>query len=130
MAIERDGDTVAKVHKALAGIRDRFHIDLAGGELRAKGNFVDHEYEVIATATRLRWCPSAGLRVRETYGVEIGPGEDAALMLAIVVCIDTLRAPRLGRAEPSCCWWPPRPGGPAAEAGSNASRRTGGSTGC
>jgi uncharacterized protein YxjI len=29
-------------------------------------------------------------RVRETYGVEIAPGEDNALLLAVTVCIDAL----------------------------------------
>jgi uncharacterized protein YxjI len=47
MAIERGGHNLATVRKALIGIRDRFSIDLArGGELRAKGNIVDHEYEI------------------------------------------------------------------------------------
>src|SRR3954453_8102975 len=32
MAIERDGRTVATVHKALVGIRDRFKIDIEEGE--------------------------------------------------------------------------------------------------
>jgi len=29
-------------------------------------------------------------RVRDTYGVEIAPGEDEALVLAIAVCVDAL----------------------------------------
>jgi uncharacterized protein YxjI len=29
-------------------------------------------------------------RVRETYGVEIGPGQDDALILAVTVCIDSM----------------------------------------
>ena len=46
IAIERDGATVATVHKALVGIRDRFAIDMEhGADMKAKGNFVDHEYE-------------------------------------------------------------------------------------
>ena len=45
--IERDGQTIATVHKALMGIRDRFAIDIEGGEdLKAHGNIVDHEYEI------------------------------------------------------------------------------------
>ena len=48
MNIEHDGDTVATVKKALiTPFRDRFSIDLeAGGELSAKGNVVDHEFEI------------------------------------------------------------------------------------
>jgi uncharacterized protein YxjI len=32
MAIERDGETIATVHKALVGIRDRFAIDVEAGK--------------------------------------------------------------------------------------------------
>ena len=47
MEIERGGDTVATVKKALIGIRDRFAIEVEhGDDLSAKGNFVDHEYEI------------------------------------------------------------------------------------
>ena len=62
MAIERGGDSLATVQKALVGIRDRFSIDVAGGgELRAKGNFVDHEYEIDRDGRRRsRTCRSAG----------------------------------------------------------------------
>src|SRR5690349_10203704 len=43
MEIERDGDTVATIKKALiTPLRDRFAIELAkGGELSAKGNIVN-----------------------------------------------------------------------------------------
>ena len=48
MKIERDGDTVATVKKALIHVvRDRFSIEVNGGEdLEAKGNIVDHEYKI------------------------------------------------------------------------------------
>jgi uncharacterized protein YxjI len=91
MKVERDDRTLATVHKALVGIRDRFSIDVEDGEdLHAKGNFVDHEYEierdgdVIATISK-RW-----FRVRETYGIEIREGEDVPLMLALTVALDEM----------------------------------------
>ena len=48
MKIERDGDTVATVKKALiTPLRDRFAIEVENDdELSAKGNIVDHEYEI------------------------------------------------------------------------------------
>ena len=47
MEIERDGRQLATVKKALVGIRDRFSINVEGGaDLDAKGNLVDHEYEI------------------------------------------------------------------------------------
>ena len=91
MAIERDGDTIATVRKALVGIRDRFSINLAGGgEMSAKGNFVDHEYEIESDGSTVATVSKRWFRVRETYGVEVSPGQDDGLVLAIVVCIDTL----------------------------------------
>jgi uncharacterized protein YxjI len=89
MAIERGGDSLAIVRKALVGIRDRFSIDVAdGGELHAKGNVVDHEYEIDRDGQAVATISKRWFRVRDTYGVEIAPGEDDALVLAIAVCVD------------------------------------------
>ena len=91
MAIERGGDSVATVKKALVGLRDRFSIDLEnGGELRAKGNIVDHEYEVERNGHTIATVSKRWFRVRDTYGVEIAPGEDEGLILAITVCVDAM----------------------------------------
>jgi uncharacterized protein YxjI len=38
------------------------------------------------------------LQVRDTYGVEVEPGEDAALVIAIAVSIDRLREQERRRA--------------------------------
>jgi uncharacterized protein YxjI len=48
MEIERDGKRVATVMKALiTPMRDRFSIEVEGGEdMEAKGDIVDHEYEI------------------------------------------------------------------------------------
>ena len=95
MAIERDGDTVATVKKALVGIRDRFSIEVEDGDdLSAKGNLVDHEYEIERDGDTVATVSKRWFRVRDSYGVEIAPGEDDALVLAITVCIDTLSHPR------------------------------------
>jgi uncharacterized protein YxjI len=91
MSIERGGSTAATVKKALVGIRDRFSIDVEGaGEMRAKGNFVDHEYEVERDGNVIARVSKRWFRVRDTYGVEVAPGEDDALLLAVTVCIDAL----------------------------------------
>ena len=91
MAVERDGSEVATVKKALVGFRDRFSIDLEdGGDLKASGNFVDHEYEIEREGTVIARISKEWFRVRETYGVETAEGEDDALLLAITVCIDAL----------------------------------------
>ena len=92
MKIERDGDTVATIRKALiTPLRDRFAIELeAGGELSAKGNIVDHEYEIERDGHTVAQISKRWFRVRDTYGIEIAPGEDDALILAATVCIDEM----------------------------------------
>jgi uncharacterized protein YxjI len=90
MEIERDGDTVATIKKALiTPFRDRFSVDVKdGGELSAKGNIVDHEYEIERDGDKVAEISKRWFRVRETYGIEVAPEEDQALILATTVCID------------------------------------------
>jgi uncharacterized protein YxjI len=92
MEIERDGKTVATVKKALiTPLRDRFAIELeAGGELSAKGNIVDHEYEIERDGDKIAEISKRWFRVRDTYGITVAPGQDDALVLAATVCIDEM----------------------------------------
>jgi uncharacterized protein YxjI len=92
MVIEREGEKVATVQKALIHpIRDRFDVELeAGGEYKVHGHILDHEYtferdgDDVATVSK-RW-----LRVRDTYGVEIAEGEDDVLILAAAIAIEQM----------------------------------------
>jgi uncharacterized protein YxjI len=91
IAIERHGDKVATVHKALVGIRDRFAIDVEhGADMKARGNIVDHEYEIERDGDTVATISKKWFRVRESYGVDVAAGEDAPLILAITVAIDSL----------------------------------------
>ena len=85
------GGTSATVHKAMLGIRDRYTIDPDNGEkLHAHGNFVDHEYEIERDGETIATISKKWFRVRDTYGVEIGAGEDQAFILAVTVCVDEM----------------------------------------
>jgi uncharacterized protein YxjI len=92
MEVERDGETVATIKKALiTPLRDRFAIELEdGGELSAKGNIVDHEYEIERDGEKVAEISKRWFRIRDTYGIEIAPGENDALILAATVCIDEM----------------------------------------
>jgi len=92
MEIERDGKTVATIRKALVSpLRDRFSIDVEGGpDLEAKGNIVDHEYEFKRDGDKVAEVSKRWLRMRDTYGIEITPDVDDALVLACTVCIDQM----------------------------------------
>jgi uncharacterized protein YxjI len=72
-------------------LRDRFSIDVEDGDdMEAKGNIVDHEYKIERNGDEIAEVSRRWFRVRDTYGVEIDPGQDAALILATVVCIDQM----------------------------------------
>ncbi len=92
MEIERGGTTVATVKKALiTPLRDRFSIEVEGGEdMEAKGNIVDHEYEIERRGDKVAEVSKRWFRVRDTYGIEIRPDQDDALLLAVTVCIDQM----------------------------------------
>jgi uncharacterized protein YxjI len=92
MAIERDGDTVARVKKAMiTPLRDRFSVDLeGGGRLDVEGNILDHEYQITRDGIPVANISKRWFRVRDTYGVAVVPGQNDALVLAVTVCIDHL----------------------------------------
>jgi len=88
--IVRDGKVAAVVKKHLFALfHHRFTVDVPGpDDLEAEGNFTDHEYEfrrgggTVATVSK-RWFSWT-----DTYGVDIGAGEDPVLILASAVVID------------------------------------------
>jgi uncharacterized protein YxjI len=92
MEIERDGRTVASVKKALiTPLRERFSIEVEGGEdMEAKGNIVDHEYKIERGGDKVAEVSKRWFRIRDTYGIEIAPGQEDALILAVTVCIDQM----------------------------------------
>lgn len=92
MEIERGGQTVATVKKALVTpLRDRFSVEVEGGkDMEAKGNIVDHEYEIELDGHKVAEVSKRWFRVRDTYGIEIEPDQDDALLLAVAVCVDQM----------------------------------------
>ena len=95
IAIELRGAKAATVHKALVGIRDRFAIDVEhGDDMKAHGNIVDHEYEIERGGDTVARISKKWFRVRESYGVDVAAGEDAPLILAVTVAIDSLTTRR------------------------------------
>ncbi len=92
MKVERDGKDVATIKKALiTPFRDRFSVELDDGtELSAKGNVVDHEFEIERDGETVAEISKRWFRVRDTYGIEVAPGQDDPLILAVTVCIDEM----------------------------------------
>jgi uncharacterized protein YxjI len=89
-SIYRNGERYARVKKAMLPLRGpNFTIDIPNvSSLVAAGNFPEHSYTIrrdeatIATVSR-QWFTQS-----DTYGVDIGDGEDVILILAATVAID------------------------------------------
>ena len=94
MEIEHDGAVVATVHKAVfSPLHHRSVIDLAGGaRLEAVGNIFDKDFEIRDGGQVLAQVSRAWFRIRDTYGVDVAPGVDIVLMIAIAVCLDRIHA--------------------------------------
>ncbi|MEO5876052.1 MAG: LURP-one-related family protein [Streptosporangiaceae bacterium] len=92
MLVERDGHTLATVHKKVIHlIHDRFAIDLhEGGDWTAKGDFLDKEYEIEGERGTVAQITRKWLRLRDTYTVEVMTGYDVPLVLALAVAVDAL----------------------------------------
>jgi uncharacterized protein YxjI len=96
MEIERpDGHRMAMVHKAMiAPLRERWTAKLEdGNDLHAQGNIVDHEYTIERDGTKVAEVSKRWFRIRDTYGVEVAPGENDILILATTAVIDCMAHP-------------------------------------
>jgi uncharacterized protein YxjI len=96
MTIEdADGEQLALVHKALVSpLRERWKVDRAhGDDWTVQGSIADHEYEIEADGRKIAEVSKKWFRARDTYGVDIVPDENPALVLAVTVAIDTMAHP-------------------------------------
>lgn len=92
MEISRDGRPIATVKKALVTpLRGRFTVEVAGGaDMDVQGNILNHEYKISQGGRDIAEVSRKWFRIRDTYGVEIDPGQDDALILAITVVVDQM----------------------------------------
>jgi uncharacterized protein YxjI len=92
MEIERDGTVIGTVRRQLfSPLHHKSSIDLADGRtLEAVGNLLGREYDVRDGGHTLARVSRAWFTMRDTYGVEVAPGEDDALLLAVAVCLDRI----------------------------------------
>ena len=97
MVIERpDGEQMAKVHKALiTPLRERWKVDVEDGDdIEIQGNIVDHEYEFEVDGKKVAEVSKKWFRIRDTYGIQVGPDISHVLALAIAVALDAMSGHR------------------------------------
>lgn len=84
------GQTAAQVRKNFfTPFRDKFTIDIPGPQdLSMKGNLLDHEFTIERDGTTVATVFKRWLPIRDTYAVDIAPGENDVLILAAVIALD------------------------------------------
>jgi len=89
---DANGQQVAMVKKALiTPVRERWTVKVKNGpDLDVQGNILDHEYRIGEGRDQVAEVSKKWFRIRDTYGVDIAPGQDEALILAMTVCIDQM----------------------------------------
>jgi len=93
MVIEdADGKDIATVKKALLSpFRDKWDVKVKNGpDLDVQGNILDHEYTVKQGRDKVAEISKKWFRLTDTYGVEIDPGQNDILILAIAVAVDMM----------------------------------------
>jgi uncharacterized protein YxjI len=90
-----DGNRIAMVHKAMIDpLRERWIAKMEDGpDLHVQGNIVDHEYTIEGDGARAAEVSKRWFRARDTYGVEVAPGQDDVLILAVTAVIDNMAHP-------------------------------------
>jgi uncharacterized protein YxjI len=93
MAIDGpDGKQMAVVKKALiTPLRDKWDVKVKDGpDLDVQGDILDHEYSIKQGWNKVAEISKKWFRLTDTYGVEIDPGLNDILILAIAVAIDMM----------------------------------------
>jgi uncharacterized protein YxjI len=92
LSIYSSGRVAASVRRDLVqGLRDRWAVKVVDGpDLKVKGELLDHEYSISQGCREVARISRRWFSLRDSYGVEIQPGQDDVLILAISVAIDMM----------------------------------------
>jgi uncharacterized protein YxjI len=90
--LHRGGQLVATLKKNYFTLfHCKFAIDVPGpDDLEAKGDFLDHEYVFTRSGREVAQISKRWFAFSDTYGVDIGEGQDDVLILASAVVIDMI----------------------------------------
>jgi len=85
---DASGQLLATIRKKLLAFTDTLEIER--GRLEAVGNLVDHDFEIRDGHQLVAQVSRSWFRIRDTYGVDIAPGENDALFVCIAICLDRI----------------------------------------
>jgi uncharacterized protein YxjI len=92
MEIDHRGACQATVHKAvISPLHHRAIIHIRRrGKLEAVGNIIGKDFEIRDDGQVIARISRAWFRMRDTYGVDVAPGENDALIISIAICLDRI----------------------------------------
>lgn len=93
MVIEdANGNDLAVIKKALiAPLRDRWSVNVKNRpDLDVQGNILDLEYSIRQGRKKVAEVSKKWFTITDTYGVEIAPGQNDILILAVAIAIDMM----------------------------------------
>jgi len=102
MVIEdASGKDMAVIKKALiTPLRDRWSVNVKGGpDLDVQGDILDHEYNIKQGRKQVAEVSKKWLSLTDTYGVEIAPGQNDILILAVAIAIDMMAHDEDGKSK-------------------------------
>jgi uncharacterized protein YxjI len=87
-----NGETLATAKKALiAPLRNRWVVKIGDGpDLDVQGNIINKQYTIGAERSKIAEVSKRWFRLADTYGVQIEPGQNDILILAVTVAIDMM----------------------------------------
>ncbi|MFI1990825.1 LURP-one-related family protein [Actinoplanes sp. NPDC020271] len=59
-------------------------------DLDVQGNVLDHEYTITEGRATVAEVSKKWFRIADTYGVEVAPGQNPVLLLAVAAVVDTM----------------------------------------
>lgn len=87
-----NGESLATVKKALiTPLRDRWTVKVGDGhDLQVQGNILDHQYTIGEGRDKIAEVSKRWFRLADTYGVQIEPGQNDIVILAVTVAVDMM----------------------------------------
>lgn len=91
MTISRGGQVIARVQKELAFFATSIDVTLHDGtHIAISGDILSREFTLRRGEATIAHVSQQWFALGDTYGIEIAPGEDEPLLLALAVAIDDM----------------------------------------
>ena len=83
-----NGRQVAVVKKEFTFFKPKFNVESESGRYTIEGNLLGYNFRVLKDGIVVAQVDKAFFAFRDTYSVEVSPGEDQRFLLALCIIID------------------------------------------